>query len=120
MSRNVKAAVITIVMCAALVAAFLNTFGVNVFDFREPCANVSVDRSTVNTEIGADGIARKTYVVTITYGKKFGPAFAVTPYGETWRELKVTNNRSKLRLPAGIITLDGSGYGGDCNAVARI
>lgn len=102
---------------SCLLAALLALGGCSggVFDTRPPCADVTVDKSSAKTEIGTDGIAYKSYEVTITYNKKFGPGFALMPDHATSSIPLQDSDVVALRLKTNGYTLHGTKYGKDCN-----
>lgn len=104
-------------LAAVLVALTGCTSGF--FDFSEPCAQVTVDRSTSETRLGQDGVAQTFFVVTITENEKYGPAYAVAPEGGRWMPLQAQNGIAQVRLPEGVNTLYGSGFK-DCKHYFRV
>lgn len=108
---------ISSVLLGALLALGGCTTGM--FDTRPPCARVTVDKGSAKTEIGTDGIAHKSYEVTIKYNKKFGRAFAIAPDYASPFPLQGSDVVA-LRLKANGYTLHGTKYGKDCNPTFRV
>lgn len=109
-----------IVWCLLAPLLALGSCSGGIFDTRPPCADVKIDRSSAETKLDKDGVAQTSYMVTITYNKKFGPGFALMPDHATSSLPLQGSDVVALRLKANGYTLHGTKYGKDCNPTFRV